>query len=232
MRQLGGDGPAARLGLATLMALPGTPFLYYGEELGMQGGAGTDDREKRTPMRWNATSLTWGFTSRTSTWAGLPVEASGVDAETERADSAVAPSAPGPRRSKPPASPMRSWRERPSAQVGATALSGSSGWGGFSWGKLDVTCSCGDGADRAEPQRAEPLARRQGVPAPARLRPSRRRTGGHADGVSRRQRRAAGGRGGRIPGSGVAELLRFDGPTRERLACVFAGLMLYQPPRD
>lgn len=44
---------AALLG-RLLLALPGTPFLYYGEELGMPNGPGEDDRQKRTPMRWTA----------------------------------------------------------------------------------------------------------------------------------------------------------------------------------
>jgi alpha-amylase len=38
-----------------LLALPGTPFVYYGEEIGMPNGPGDDDRQKRTPMRWTAT---------------------------------------------------------------------------------------------------------------------------------------------------------------------------------
>jgi len=45
---------AALLG-RLLLALPGTPFVYYGEELGMPNGPGDDDRQKRTPMRWTAT---------------------------------------------------------------------------------------------------------------------------------------------------------------------------------
>jgi len=88
MRQLGGDSAAAHLAAATLLALPGTPFIYYGEELGMQGGAGADDREKRTPMRWDATAPTHGFTSRSATWNGLPQELDGVDVASGRADPA------------------------------------------------------------------------------------------------------------------------------------------------
>ncbi len=86
MRQLGGDAAAARLAAATLLALPGTPFIYYGEELGMQGGGGADDQEKRTPMRWNGAKPTYGFTTASSTWDGLPEESAGVDVETQRAD--------------------------------------------------------------------------------------------------------------------------------------------------
>lgn len=47
-----------------LMALPGTPFVYYGEEIGMPNGPGDDDRQKRTPMRWTATA-DGGFSTAT-----------------------------------------------------------------------------------------------------------------------------------------------------------------------
>ena len=51
-----------------LLALPGTPFLYYGEEIGMPNGPGDDDRHKRTPMRWAATEE-GGFTTGTPWFA-------------------------------------------------------------------------------------------------------------------------------------------------------------------
>jgi alpha-amylase len=85
MRAMGGDPVAARVAAATLLALPGTPFLYYGEEIGMQGGAGTADEEKRTPMRWNATAPGYGFTSAAASWT-VSSEAAGVDVATQRAD--------------------------------------------------------------------------------------------------------------------------------------------------
>lgn len=53
MRSLEGDLEEAKLATAVLMALPGTPFLYYGEEIGMQGGPSPKDEDKRTPMRWS-----------------------------------------------------------------------------------------------------------------------------------------------------------------------------------
>ncbi|HEX7002202.1 MAG TPA: DUF3459 domain-containing protein, partial [Trueperaceae bacterium] len=37
-----------------LLTLPGTPFIYYGEEIGMPDGPGSRDVEKRTPMRWES----------------------------------------------------------------------------------------------------------------------------------------------------------------------------------
>jgi len=83
MRALSGDAPAARVSAALLLALPGTPFIYYGEELGMQGGPGSDDRNKRTPYRWDA-GPGHGFTTG-SPWYDA-TEAAGVDLATEQAD--------------------------------------------------------------------------------------------------------------------------------------------------
>lgn len=60
----------ARLKLAAglLLTLPGTPFLYYGEELGLPNGPGDADEEKRTPMLWDA-SANYGFTTGTPWYA-------------------------------------------------------------------------------------------------------------------------------------------------------------------
>ncbi|MFO0582645.1 MAG: alpha-amylase family glycosyl hydrolase [Anaeromyxobacter sp.] len=66
MRRIGSmtDGDPAKLKLAAslLLTLPGTPFLYYGEEIGMENGPGGADEQKRTPMRWDAAPLA-GFTT-------------------------------------------------------------------------------------------------------------------------------------------------------------------------
>jgi len=51
-----------RLAAGLLLTLPGTPFLYYGEEIGMPNGPGKGDEAKRTPMRWDATPGA-GFTA-------------------------------------------------------------------------------------------------------------------------------------------------------------------------
>lgn len=83
MRQLGGDPKAARLAAATLFALPGTPFVYYGEEIGMQGGAERKDEDKRTPMRWTA-AAGHGFTSARP-WHDAD-EAPAVVVDAQRAD--------------------------------------------------------------------------------------------------------------------------------------------------
>ncbi|OGQ22362.1 MAG: hypothetical protein A2138_10595 [Deltaproteobacteria bacterium RBG_16_71_12] len=85
MRQLGGDAAKAALAAATLFALPGTPFVYYGEEVGMQGGASRDDEDKRTPMRFTRTDAQHGFTAAARAWHGAR-EAPGIDVETQQAD--------------------------------------------------------------------------------------------------------------------------------------------------
>jgi alpha-amylase len=48
-------GPRAlHLVAAALMTLPGTPWIYYGQELGLANGPGSDDIDKRLPMQWRA----------------------------------------------------------------------------------------------------------------------------------------------------------------------------------
>lgn len=66
--QLQGSEPKARLALSLLLSLPGVPFLYYGEELGMTGRK--PDPDLRTPMQWDG-SATAGF-SKATPWYPLP----------------------------------------------------------------------------------------------------------------------------------------------------------------
>jgi glycosidase len=59
-----GDDNAYRLVAATYLLQPGTPFLYYGEEIGLAGGKGlSGDHKLRTPMSWTADAQTGGFTT-------------------------------------------------------------------------------------------------------------------------------------------------------------------------
>lgn len=52
---LGGDGRRMRLAQSLLLSMPGTPVLYYGEELGMGDDLSLDQRNSvRTVMQWNA----------------------------------------------------------------------------------------------------------------------------------------------------------------------------------
>jgi glycosidase len=65
------QGDASRLGqaAAVLLTLPGAPFLYYGEEVGLANGPENNDESKRTPMPWND-SPGGGFTTGTP-WYGF-----------------------------------------------------------------------------------------------------------------------------------------------------------------
>jgi glycosidase len=57
---LGNDPGKLRNAAAILLTLPGAPFLYYGEEVGLQNGPTSADESKRTPMPWNSSG---GFTT-------------------------------------------------------------------------------------------------------------------------------------------------------------------------
>lgn len=82
MRQLKGDAGAMRVAAAMLFAQPGTPFVYYGEEIGMQGGPSGKDEDKRTPMRWQA-GPGHGFSTAAKLWHDAP-EAAGVEVAAQR----------------------------------------------------------------------------------------------------------------------------------------------------
>ncbi len=53
----------AKAAATLLLTPPGVPFIYYGEEIGMSGVK--PDERIRTPMQWDATERTAGFTSGT-----------------------------------------------------------------------------------------------------------------------------------------------------------------------
>jgi glycosidase len=77
------EGKTADLRLAAMLlfSLPGTPWLYYGEEIGMTNGQGSDDVAKRLPMQWNASSGA-GFTTGTP-WQPPNDDAATVNVATE-----------------------------------------------------------------------------------------------------------------------------------------------------
>ncbi len=64
---LGGDVARAKLAATLLLTLPGLPFVYYGEEIGMTGDK--PDPRLRTPMQWAARPGA-GFTTGTP-WESL-----------------------------------------------------------------------------------------------------------------------------------------------------------------
>jgi len=82
--QLDGAPGKLRAAAAVLLTLPGAPFIYYGEELGMVNGRpGSDDRLKRTPFPWDR-SANGGF-STAAPWEPL---APGTDTANVAAESA------------------------------------------------------------------------------------------------------------------------------------------------
>ena len=60
--QLNKSTEKAKLAASILLSLPGIPYLYYGEEIGMEGIK--PDEDIRRPMQWNA-SANAGFSSAT-----------------------------------------------------------------------------------------------------------------------------------------------------------------------
>jgi glycosidase len=64
--QLQGDERRYRLAAAGYLLQPGTPYIYYGEEIGQAGIPGLPgDLPIRSPMSWTADARTGGFTSGT-----------------------------------------------------------------------------------------------------------------------------------------------------------------------
>jgi alpha-amylase len=71
MSRLLGSDAKAKLTARMLLTLPGTPFIYYGEEIGMTGTK--PDEWIRTPMQW-APTASGGFTTGTP-WKSLQTDA-------------------------------------------------------------------------------------------------------------------------------------------------------------
>lgn len=75
---------AAQIAAAALLTTPGVPFIYYGEEIGMQGRK--PDERIRTPMQWDSTA-TAGFTTGTP-WQPLQTDAMSVNVAGQTGDPA------------------------------------------------------------------------------------------------------------------------------------------------
>ena len=82
---LGGDPDRARVAASLLLTLPGLPFVYYGEELGMTGDK--PDPRLRTPMHWTRTRA-GGFTEGTP-WEPLQPDSFSANVEALEGDDAL-----------------------------------------------------------------------------------------------------------------------------------------------
>lgn len=91
------DERELKLAYAFLFTMPGAPFLYYGDEIGMRYLEGLVSKEggyhrtgSRTPMQWNS-GANMGFSTASAQQLYLPVDADGaertVEAQRARADS-------------------------------------------------------------------------------------------------------------------------------------------------
>ncbi|HET6436623.1 MAG TPA: alpha-amylase family glycosyl hydrolase [Anaeromyxobacter sp.] len=79
------DPARLRLAAALLFTLPGSPFVYQGEELGEENGDGQADEEKRTPLPFRCEGAGHGFTNGTP-WHAFAKGAEQRCVERERAD--------------------------------------------------------------------------------------------------------------------------------------------------
>jgi alpha-amylase len=79
---LGGDLRAARLSAELLFTLPGVPFVYYGEELGMTGDK--PDPRLRTPMHWTVARAA-GFTTGAA-WEPLQPDSATANVAVQNVD--------------------------------------------------------------------------------------------------------------------------------------------------
>src|SRR5262249_309782 len=83
MTLLGGDMARAKIAATLLLTLPGLPFVYYGEEIGMSGDK--PDPGLRTAMEWNGGHGS-GFTTG-KPWEALQPDAQAINVAGENADS-------------------------------------------------------------------------------------------------------------------------------------------------
>ena len=84
MTALGNDVAGAKLAATILLTLPGVPFVYYGEEIGMTGDK--PDERLRTPMQWTRAPAA-GFT-RGKPWEALQADSFTANVAVESRDTA------------------------------------------------------------------------------------------------------------------------------------------------
>ncbi|HEX8851600.1 MAG TPA: alpha-amylase family glycosyl hydrolase [Gemmatimonadaceae bacterium] len=82
MTELGGDVAKAKVASLIMLTMPGLPFVYYGEEIGMTGAK--PDPRIRTPMQWTRAAH-GGFTTATP-WEPLQPDSMAVTAGAQERD--------------------------------------------------------------------------------------------------------------------------------------------------
>lgn len=75
----------SKLAAAVLLTLPGSPFIYYGEEIGMWGTKSGDDKWVRTPLHWTSDAATAGFTTA-NPWNQIVGDQETKNIATQKAD--------------------------------------------------------------------------------------------------------------------------------------------------
>ncbi len=81
--QLNNNINRSKLAASILLTMPGVPFIYYGEEIGMTSS--TDDPSKRTPMQWTS-GTNAGFTTG-NPWHSIPSSFSTFNVDKMSSDS-------------------------------------------------------------------------------------------------------------------------------------------------
>lgn len=84
LTELGGDVARAKVAATILLTIPGLPFVYYGEEIGMTGNK--PDERLRTPMHWRRGRAA-GFTTGVP-WQPLQPDSLAANVEAQNDDPA------------------------------------------------------------------------------------------------------------------------------------------------
>lgn len=86
LTEFNGDVARNKLAVSLLLTLPGLPFVYYGEEIGMTGAKSAGDPRLRTPMHWSRNRAA-GFTTGVP-WEPLAADSFTANVEAQDQDSA------------------------------------------------------------------------------------------------------------------------------------------------
>jgi glycosidase len=85
--QLAGDAAKLRLAAAIVLSVPGAPFIWRGDELGVRQPPNNDDEFKRSPLPWDATPG-GGFTTAARPWQRFAPGRETANVASESADPA------------------------------------------------------------------------------------------------------------------------------------------------